>query len=81
MAEGFYRLVTHCSNGSAMLVMKDVPFMLVPDYNIVPMIMSLVMMGKVMDKIFGPQVVTKNHQLVGFGLAFLLLAFLITLVF
>merc|ERR1712123_216273 len=59
VAEGFYRLVNQCSNGSTMAVMHGVPYILVPDYNVFPMIMSMVMMAKVMDKIFGPQVVTK----------------------
>eukprot|EP00091_Calanus_sinicus_P010801 TRINITY_DN24842_c0_g1_i1.p1 TRINITY_DN24842_c0_g1~~TRINITY_DN24842_c0_g1_i1.p1 ORF type:complete len:185 (-),score=52.26 TRINITY_DN24842_c0_g1_i1:120-674(-) len=66
VAEGFYRLVTQCENGSVMAILKGAPFILVPDYNVFPMIMSMVMMAKIMDKIFGPQVVTRNHQLVVF---------------
>merc|ERR1711892_946234 len=81
VAEGFYRLVTQCSNGSAMAVMEGVPFILVPDYNVFPMIMSMVMMAKVMDKIFGPQVVTRNHQIVAFSVFFLLIAALIAWLF
>jgi len=81
VAEGFYRLVTQCSNGSVMAVMHGVPYILVPDYNVFPMIMSMVMMAKVMDKIFGPQVVTKNQQIVAFGLLFLLIAVLIAWLF
>merc|ERR1712123_440474 len=69
VAEGFYRLVTQCSNGSAMAVMEGVPFILVPDYNVFPM----VMMAKVMNKIFGPEVVTRNHQIVAFSVFFLLI--------
>merc|ERR1712106_287082 len=81
VAEGFYRLVTQCSNGSAMAVMEGVPFILVPDYNVFPMIMSMVMMAKVMDKIFGPQIVTRNHQIVAFSVFFLLIAALIAWIF
>ena len=81
VAEGFYRLVTKCDNGSAMAVMKGVPYLLVPDYNIFPMIMSMVIMAKIMDKIFGPQVVTSNHQIVAFTLAFLFIAVLIAFMF
>merc|ERR1712123_42244 len=69
VAEGFYRLVTQCSNGSSMAVMEGVPFILVPDYNVFPM----VMMAKVMNKIFGPEVVTRNHQIVAFSVFFLLI--------
>merc|ERR1711892_322423 len=81
VAEGFYRLVTQCSNGSAIAVMEGVPFILVPDYNVFPMIMSMVMMAEVMDKIFGPQVVTRNHQIVAFSVFFLLIAALIAWLF
>merc|ERR1711892_696470 len=70
VAEGLYRLVTQCENGSAMAVIKDVPYILVPDYNIFPMIMSMVMMAKMLDKIFGPQVVTRNQHIAGFIVAF-----------
>merc|ERR1712123_451967 len=76
VAEGFYRLATQCENGSAMAVIKGVPYILVPDYNIFPMIMSMVMMAKILDKIFGPQVVTRNHQIAGFIIAFFLFAVL-----
>ena len=81
VAEGFYHLVTQCDNGSAMAVMKGVPYLLVPDYNIFPMIMSMVIMAKIMDKIFGPQVVTRNHQIVAFTLAFVFFAVLISWIF
>ena len=81
VAEGFYRLVTQCENGSAMAVLKGVPYILVPDYNIFPMVMSMVMMAKILDKIFGPQVVTRNHQILAFIVAFGVLAFFIGWVF
>ena len=81
VAEGFYRLVTQCENGSAMAVIKDVPYILVPDYNIVPMIMSMVMMAKILDKIFGPRVVTRNHQIAGFIVSFFLFAVFIAWMF
>jgi len=77
VAEGFYRLVTQCENGSAMAVLKGVPYILVPDYNIFPMIMSMVIMAKILDKIFGPQVVTRNHQIFAFTVAFVVLALFI----
>ena len=81
VAEGFYHLVTQCENGSAMVVLKGAPFMLVPDYNVFPMIMSMVMMAKILDKIVGPQVVTRNHQIVAFMVAFVLIAVFIALMF
>merc|ERR1711892_640198 len=81
VAEGFYRLVTKCENGSAMAVIKGVPYFLVPDYNVFPMIMSMVMMAKVLDKIFGPQVVTRDHQIAGFIVACMLLVVFIAWMF
>ena len=76
VAEGFYRLVTLCENGSAMSVMNGVPYILVPDYNIT-MIMSMAIMANIIDKIFAPQVVTKTHQIIAFTVAFFLLALFI----
>ena len=81
VAEGFYRLVTQCENGSAMVVLKGAPFMIIPDYNVFPMIMSMVMMAKILDKIVGPQVVTRNHQIVAFMIAFVLIAVFIAWMF
>merc|ERR1711892_574357 len=81
VAEGFYRLATQCENGSAMAVIKGVPYILVPDYNVFPMIMSMVMMAKILDKIFGPQVVTRNHQIAGLFVAFMLVSVFIAWMF
>jgi len=81
VAEGFYRLVTQCENGSAMAVMKGVPYMLIPDYNAIPMILSLAMMAKLVDKIFGPQVVTAKHQILAFIVVLIVIAILITWIF
>merc|ERR1712002_376026 len=65
VAEGFYRLVTQCSNGSAMAVLKGSPYIIVPDYN-KPMIISIVMMAKILEEVLGPDVVTRNHQILCF---------------
>merc|ERR1711887_262524 len=77
VAEGFYRLVTQCSNGSAMAVLKGLPYILVPDYNIFPMLATIIMLAKIVEKILGPDVVTRNHQVASF--AFLLLIFAVLL--
>ena len=73
VAEGFYLLVTQCENGSAMAVLKGLPYILVPDYKIFHMIMSMVTMAKILDKIFEPQVVTSNYQIIAFTAVFFLL--------
>merc|ERR1712183_793601 len=81
VAEGFYRLVTRCDNGSAMAVLKVVPYFLIPDYNSFPMILSMVMMSKIVDKILAPAVITGKHQILAFIVAFILLALLIVWLF
>ena len=70
VAEGFYRLVTQCENGSTMALMKGAPYLLVPHYNIFPIIRHMTRMAMILDKIFGPQVVTRNQQMVAFTIAF-----------
>jgi len=77
VAEGFYRLVTHCDNGSVMAVLKGVPYFLIPDYNVFPMLLSMIMMSKIVDKILSPVVVTEKHQALSFTVAFILLALFI----
>jgi len=81
VAEGFYRLVTQCSNGSAMAVMKDVPYTLIPDYNYFPMIAALVTLAKMMDKVIAPQVVTTRHHILGFSLLIIFIAIVIAFIF
>lgn len=76
VAEGFYRLTTQCENGSAMAVLKGVPYMIIPDYN-TPMIMAMAIMAKVMEKVLGPKVVTTNHQIMAFTLCFILFCCLV----
>ena len=66
VAEGFLRLVTECPNGSAMAVLKGVPYMLVPDYNVFPMIISMAAMARLLGMMFGTSVVTRNHQIISF---------------
>merc|ERR1739838_1009868 len=81
VAEGFYRLVTKSENGSAMAVMKGVPYIIIPDYNIFPMILSMAMMARIVDTIFGPQVVTGKHQIMAFTVVFVLIAVFIACMF
>jgi len=80
VAEGFYRLVTQCENGSALAVMKDVPYMLIPDYSL-PLIILFVMLSKLVVRTVQPQVVTGNHLLASLSLLLLIFCYLITLIF
>jgi len=76
VAEGFYRLVTQCSNGSAMAVLKGTPYIIVPDYN-KPMIISIVMVAKILEKVLGPDVVSRNYQILCFVFLILFIAALL----
>merc|ERR1712002_1314188 len=78
VAEGFYRLVTQCSNGSAMAVLKGLPYIPVPDYNIFPMLATIIMLAKIVEKILGPEVVTRNHQIACFAFLFVIFAAIIS---
>ena len=75
VAEGFFQLATKCENGSAMAVLKGVPYMLVPDCSI-PMIIQWAMVAKILDRLLGLTVVKTNHQIVGFFVAIVLILLL-----
>merc|ERR1712212_383097 len=76
VAEGFYRLVTQCSNGSAMAVLKGSPYIIIPDYRR-PMILSTVMMSKILERVVGPDVITRNYQILCFVFLFLIIGILL----
>ena len=80
VAEGFYRLVTQCENGSALAVMKNVPYMLIPDYSI-PLIILLVALSKLVNKSVGPRVVTGHHLLATLTLLVFIFCYVITCIF
>lgn len=80
VAEGFYRLVTQCSNGTALVVLKDTPYIAMPDYG-VPMVMIIALMSRLLEKLINPQVVMTQHLVVGFTTLLLLLAYFLTIIF
>jgi len=73
VAKGFYKLVTECENGQIMAVLKNVPFLLMPDDSQLK-VMVLVMMAKLVGKVTGNDLVTLTHQKV---LAALFLLFMV----
>lgn len=81
VAEGFYRLVTECENGSAMAIMPNIPYMLVPDYNVFPMITSMALTSKFLGKLMEPRVVTVNHHIMAFIIIFLFFSIFIAWMF
>jgi len=81
VAEGFYRLVTECGTGTALAVTANTPFLIVPDYSVFPAITSLVIMARLVRRVTGAELVTRNHLIVGFILVALLFLQLITWIF
>ena len=72
VAEGFYKLVTECKNGSVMAVIKDYPYFLIPDYGMM-MVLGLGFISKIANKLSGGlDVVKPFHQLLCF-LGFMIL--------
>ena len=72
VAEGFYKLVTECKNGSVMAVIKDYPYFLLPDYGMA-MVLGLGMVSKLANKLSGGlDIVKPFHQLLCF-LGFMIL--------
>ena len=75
-----HRLVTHCGNGSTMFVMKEFPFMLVPDSNEL-LLKLMVVFSKLMEKLFGVQVVRTRHYIAVFTMMLFLYTVTIALIF
>ena len=62
VADGFYRLVTQCKNGSVMAVIKDYPAFLIPDYNMA-IVLGLGLVSKLVYTFSGGlEVVKPIHQ-------------------
>jgi len=80
VAEGFFRLVTECDNGSAMAVNKGCPYILLPDCSI-PLIVILVALSKLVTRALEPQVVTGRHLLAALSILLFIFCFVITLIF
>ena len=80
VAEGFYRLLTQCSNGATMIVVKDSPYIVLPDTSL-PTVLSVVAVARLLEKVLAPQVVRGQHLLVAFAAIFLLFCFLLTVIF
>ena len=80
VAEGFYRLLTQCGNGSTMVVVKGCPYIQMPDYN-KPCVMTLALVSKLVDKVLSPQIVMGHHLVVALTLLFMIFCYLLTVIF
>ena len=75
-----HRLVTHCGNGSTMFVMKEFPFMLVPDSNEL-LLKLMVVFAKLMEKFFGVKIVRTRHHVAALTMMLFLYTLTIALIF
>ena len=80
VAEGFYRLLTQCGNGSCMVVIKDFPYIVVPEYS-KNVVLMFAVMSKLIGKVLNPNVVTGNHLFLGFALFLFVFFYIITTIF
>ena len=61
VAEGFYKLVTECSNGDIIWSMPDTPYLVIPDDGDMKLVM-LVLLAKAVGKITGDNLITLPQQ-------------------
>jgi len=80
VAEGFYRLVTQCGNGATMVILKDFPYIVMPDYN-KPTVLVLAGVSKLIGKVMSTDLVTGAHLTVAITLMFLIFCYLLTIIF
>ena len=72
VAEGFFQLLTEGGNGAVMVVFKDVPYIMMPDYHNF-LFFVIVAMSKLLGKTFSPTMVIGKHLLVSLVFVILVL--------
>lgn len=80
VAEGFYRLLTQCGNGATMVILKDFPYIVMPDYSR-PTVLALAGVSKLIGKVTSTDMVTGTHLTVAITLMFLIFCYLLTIIF
>ena len=60
VAEGFMKLLTECSTGSVMLIQKDSPYILMPDFN-KPLVLAMPYLSKMIGKMCSTDMVNGTH--------------------
>lgn len=80
VAEGFYRLLTQCGNGATMVILKDFPYIVMPDYS-KPTVLALAGVAKLIGKVTSTDMVTGAHLTVAITLMFLIFCYLLTIIF
>ena len=72
VAKGFYKLITECENGTVMWVMKDTPYIIMPNDSLTKVLIG-VGIAKFIGKLFDIEIVTPLHQKLFFGILFVIL--------
>ena len=80
VAEGFFRLLTQCGNGATMVVLKDSPYIVMPDFS-VPVVTLLAGVSKLIGKVMSTDMVTGTHITLALTLMFLIFCYLLTIFF
>jgi len=80
VAEGFFRLLTQCGNGATMVIVKDCPYIVMPDYN-KSIVLLLAGVSKLVGKVMSTDMVTGAHLTVAITLMFLIFCYLLTIIF
>ena len=80
VAKGFYKLVTECGNGNIMCVIKDTPFLILPDDAVFKVLIS-VLIAKFIGTLTGNHVITVQHQKLCCALIVTILCFIILKLF
>ena len=62
VAEAFYKLLTECSNGATMGVLKGCPLIIIPDYGR-PGALTLLGLSMIVAKVTGLEIITPIHQI------------------
>ena len=80
VAEGFYQLLTECSNGAVMCVIKDFPYIVMPDYNL-PMLYLFAGVAKLVGRVLSSRVVLPHHLITGLATLFIIFCYMLTVIF
>ena len=75
VADGFYKLLSDCGNGTVMGAMKDTPFFVIPDTGKIK-VLVLVAVAKLIKKLNGNDLITVMHQKLFLALFMLALFFI-----
>ena len=78
--KGFFKLLTECSTGSVMLIQKDSPYILMPDFN-KPLVLAMPYLSKMIGKMSSTDMVNGTHLTLVIILVIMMLCAMLLTVF